>query len=212
MQPNFQSASYVSRSHGRWLLLAMACGGAALILPLTADAEGSRYQTGGNIYMAETKPPVPARGAAQGQRGPVAPANAVLAATPAAAVANPQNGIGGAWRVNWIRQNKGTLINISAERNQPGITNFDGQLTSLDGSECKGNGFAAKTLGGVFPSSGEVNMVGVADYVRIVTQCASGQVWLEGLGVSGNPLQWVGRAVIIDQAGGRTFESFVMTR
>ena len=83
---------------------------------------------------------------------------------------------------------------------------------SATGVECKGGGFAARTLGGVFPAGGDVNMVGVADYVRITTQCASGQIWLEALGVTGRPLQWVGRAVMIDASGARSFESFVMSR
>ena len=59
---------------------------------------------------------------------------------------------------------------------------------------------------------GDVNMVGVADYVRITAQCASGQVIMEALGVTGKPLQWVGRAAMIDASGARTFESFVLTR
>lgn len=133
-------------------------------------------------------------------------------AAPAAQPGSDQGGLGGAWRISWLRPGKVTNLMITSEKGQPGIVGFDSVLGSLAGSDCKGGGFAARTLGGVFPVGGDVNMVGVADYVCITTQCTSGQVLLEALGVTGKPLQWVGRAVMIDASGARTFESFVMQR
>ena len=146
---------------------------------------------------------------------PVAAKPAALA-PPAEAATVPgapeQSSLGGAWKVNWIRLNKITSLNIAGEKPQPGVVGFDSLIGNLAGADCKGTGFAARTLGGVFPAGGEVNMVGVADYVRFTTQCPSGQIWVEALGVAGKPVQWVGRAVLIDAAGARSFESVVLTR
>lgn len=189
----------------RLLLLCLAGTGLALA-PLAVQAQEDAGKSKIRVTAAEPKP---------SPKPPLRPTTTPVAEVTQPAAAPPQQEqslLGGAWRITWLRQNKATSINISAERGQPGIVGFDGTLVSLSGAECKGGGFAAKTLGGVFPTGGDVNMVGVADYVRVITQCASGQVWLEALGVAGKPLQWVGRAVMIDAAGGRTFESFVMTR
>ena len=194
-----------ARAGHRLLLACLASASlAASSMTVHAEAEGTKSK----IRVTAAEPKASPKPALRPADTPVAEA----APAPAAAAPQEQSLLGGAWRINWLRQNKATSINISAERGQPGIVGFDGTLVSLAGTECRGGGFAAKTLGGVFPTGGDVNMVGVADYVRIITQCASGQVWLEALGVAGKPLQWVGRAVIIDANGGRAFESFVMTR
>ena len=197
----------------RVLSLALALG---LPVSLSASSAQTVAKITDRVDVAQAKPsikpPPPAKPAAQ-LPGPVAETSQAQPQPAAAGAAAPeQSALGGSWKINWLRQNKATSLNITSERPQPGIVGFDGVLTSLAGTECKGGGFAAKTLGGVFPTGGDVNMVGVADYVRIVTQCAQGQVWLEALGVAGKPLQWVGRAVMIDAAGARSFESFVLTR
>ena len=195
---------HLSAQARRAILLCLA-GPSLALAPLAVQAQDESGKSKIRVTAAEPKP---------SPKPPLRPTTTPVAEVtqPPVAPAPEQSLLGGAWKINWLRQNKATSINISAERGQPGIVGFDGTLVSLAGTECKGGGFAAKTLGGVFPTGGDVNMVGVADYVRVITQCASGQVWLEALGVAGKPLQWVGRAVMIDAAGARTFESFVMTR
>ena len=195
----------------RVLSLSLALG---LPFSLSASSAQTVAKITERVDVAQAKPaikPAPPARPATPNPGSVAETSQAQP-QPAAAATQEQSALGGAWKINWLRQNKATSLNISSERPQPGIVGFDGVLTSLAGTECKGGGFAAKTLGGVFPTGGDVNMVGVADYVRIITQCAQGQVWLEALGVAGKPLQWVGRAVMIDAAGARSFESFVLTR
>ena len=141
------------------------------------------------------------------------PAPAVVAAGPAPAAPAPEQSLlAGAWKVNWVRLGKVTPLTISGEQPQPGILGFQGVLTDLAGAECKGGGFAARSLGGVFPTGGEVSMIGVADYLRVVTNCGATQVWLEAFGVAGQPLQWIGRAMLVDDKGQRKFESFIATR
>lgn len=191
---------------GRKLVLVCLASAGLAASSMSARAADDGSKSNMRVTAAETK------AAPKPVLRPTTTPIAEAAAEPVAAAPQEQSLLGGAWKINWLRQNKATSITISAERGQPGIVGFDGALVSLAGTECKGGGFAAKTLGGVFPTGGDVNMVGVADYVRIITQCASGQVWLEALGVAGKPLQWVGRAVMIDASGGRVFESFVMTR
>ena len=189
----------------------------ALGLPASLSASSAQDATPkiiDRVAVAQAKPAARPAAAAQPALKPTAAPipGTVAEATPAAAPPAEQNSLGGAWKVNWIRLNKVTSLNIGGERAQPGIVGFDSVIGSLAGTDCKGGGFAAKTLGGVFPAGGDVNMVGVADYVRITTQCEKGQVWLEALGVAGKPLQWVGRAVMIDAAGARSFESVVLMR
>lgn len=156
--------------------------------------------------LAAAQAPAPAK------ISPKVPAAAVVAAAPAPASAPEQSLLGGAWKVNWVRLGKVTPLTISAEQPQPGILGFQGVLTDLAGAECKGGGFAARSLGGVFPAGGEVSMIGVADYLRVVTNCGTSQVWLEAFGVAGQPLQWIGRAMMVDDKGQRKFESFIATR
>ena len=143
---------------------------------------------------------------------PKVAAPAVVAAAPAPAPTPEQSLLAGAWKVNWVRLGKVTPLTISGEQPQPGILGFQGVLTDLAGAECKGGGFAARSLGGVYPNGGDVSMIGVADYLRVVTSCGASQVWLEAFGVAGQPLQWVGRAMLVYDKGQRKFESFIATR
>ena len=147
-------------------------------------------------------------------QAPAPPAKIPAKAHAAATAAPPPEPslLGGAWKVSWVRLNKVTPLAISGEQQAPGLLGFQGVLTDPDGAECKGGGFAARSLGGVYPNGGEVGMIGVADYLRVVTTCGTSQVWLEAFGVAGQPLQWVGRAMMVDDKGQRKFESFIATR
>ena len=157
---------------------------------------------------------------AQAPAPPAAPKSPARPAAPkppetaqaATAAAPEQSLLGGAWKVNWVRLNKVTALNIGNEQGQPGVVGFESALTDLTGAECKGGGFAARSLGGVYPNGGDVSMIGVADYLRVVTKCTSGQLWLEAFGLAGQPPQWVGRAVVIDEKGQRHSEGFIATR
>lgn len=185
--------SSVTRIFGRTTLLAVVAAGAAGTLLAQAQAPAPPAQPPrATVKVAAPKPPE----------------------TPAATAAVPaeQSLLAGAWKLNWLRQNKVTALNFSNEQGQPGVLGFESALTDLTGAECKGGGFAARSLGGVFPNNGDVNMIGVSDYLRLTAKCPNGQIVLEALGVVGQPLQWVGRAVVIDAAGQRKFESFIATR
>ena len=162
--------------------------------------------------IAQAQAPAPP--AAPKSPAKVAPGKPPEVAAAAPAPAAPEQGslLGGAWKVNWVRLGKVTALTIGNEQGQPGIVGFESALTDLNGGECKGGGFAARSLGGVYSNGGDVNMVGVADYMRVVAKCASGQLSLEAFGLAGQPPQWVGRAVVIDDKGQRRSEGFVATR
>ena len=184
-----------------------------LAFPYTRTALAALGVAAMGALIAQAQAPAPpAAPKSPAKVAPGKPPELAAAAAPAAAPAEQGSLLGGAWKVNWVRLGKVTAMTIGNEQGQPGIVGFDSALTDLGGGECKGGGFAARSLGGVYSSGGDVNMVGVADYMRVVAKCAGGQLSLEAFGLAGQPPQWVGRAMLIDDKGQRHSESFIATR
>ncbi len=139
-----------------------------------------------------------------------APAKKPVAAHPVAA--KPASAILGAWKVTWPSLRKSSSMVLSGETDTPGVARFAAKVTDPLGVACAGSGFAAATIGGVFPLGGDINMVGVSDYMRIASKCGSGQIVIDALAVPGPSVQWIGRATLIDAKGVRHAESFVASR
>ena len=144
---------------------------------------------------------------------------AVQAATPtkkpvaAHAVApKPASAILGTWKITWPSLRKASTMVLSSETDTIGVARFAAKVTDPLGAPCAGSGFAAATIGGVFPLGADINMVGVSDYMRIASKCGAGQILIDALAVPGPAVQWVGRATIIDAKGVRHAEAFVASR
>lgn len=126
--------------------------------------------------------------------------------------AKPASAILGAWKISWPSLRKSSTMVLSSESDTPGVARFAARVTDPLGVACAGSGFAAATIGGVFPLGGDINMVGVSDYMRIASKCGTGQILIDALAVPGPSVQWVGRAMLIDAKGVRHAETFVASR
>ncbi len=129
-----------------------------------------------------------------------------------AAVAKPASAVLGRWKITWPTLRKASTMVLSSESDTIGVARFAAKVTDPLGAACSGSGFAASTIGGVFPLGGDINMVGVSDYMRIASKCGTGQIVIDAFAVPGPALQWVGRATMIDAKGVRHAEVFVASR
>lgn len=139
-----------------------------------------------------------------------APAKKAVPAHPVAA--KPASAILGSWKISWPSLRKSSTMVLSSETDTPGVARFAARVMDPLGVACAGSGFAAATIGGVFPLGGDINMVGVSDYMRIASKCGTGQILIDALAVPGPSVQWIGRAMLIDAKGVRHAETFVASR
>lgn len=149
-----------------------------------------------------------APGAAGPNSGTAPPAGSAKAeGTSPAPGEGPNHVLEGVWKLYWLAENKATEMRIGQAFAGKGVTTFIGALATLSGEVCPVTGTVVDRMQGQYVDGLEQKTLAISAFVVVRAQCASGQLWIEALGLPSGKVLMSGRATSMPTGGQQTYLS-----